>query len=94
MVRPSAEPATLSATPRQFCSHYKRWRSQQKRSMRQVHRTGEKLFVAVFGASNYTYAEATESQRSADFIASHVRANSRTWGVWLSYSFPISSRAV
>jgi transposase len=32
------------------------------------------LFVAVFGASNYTYAEATESQKSADFIASHVRA--------------------
>jgi transposase len=28
----------------------------------------------VLGASNYTYAEATESQRSADFIASHVRA--------------------
>ncbi len=32
------------------------------------------LFVAVLGASNYTYAEATETQRSADFIASHGRA--------------------
>ncbi len=32
------------------------------------------LFVAVFGASSYSYAEATESQQSADFIASHVRA--------------------
>ena len=32
------------------------------------------LFVAVLGASNYTYAEATLTQRSADFIASHVRA--------------------
>lgn len=32
------------------------------------------LFVAVLGASNYTYAEATETQRSADFIASHSRA--------------------
>jgi transposase len=32
------------------------------------------LFVAVVGASNYTYAEATESQRSADFIQSHGRA--------------------
>jgi transposase len=31
------------------------------------------LFVAVLGASNYTYAEATETQRSADFIASHGR---------------------
>lgn len=81
----------------QFCDYYRRWRDQQKRSMRQRHRAGEKLFidysgkkpvvvdpqngevrevelfVAVFGASNYTYAEATESQKSADFIASHVR---------------------
>ena len=32
------------------------------------------LFVAVLGASNYTFAEATRTQRSADFIASHVRA--------------------
>jgi transposase len=32
------------------------------------------LFVAVLGASNYTYAEATETQRRADFIQSHSRA--------------------
>lgn len=31
------------------------------------------LFVAVMGASNYTYVEATATQRSADWIASHVR---------------------
>lgn len=40
-------------------------------------RTGERteveLFVAVMGASNYTYVEATATQRSADWIASHVR---------------------
>ena len=40
--------------------------------------TGEvvavELFVAVLGASNYTYAEATLTQRSADFIPSHVHA--------------------
>jgi len=40
--------------------------------------TGEhvpvELFVAVLGASNYTYVEATATQRGADFIASHVRA--------------------
>jgi transposase len=82
----------------QFCGYYRRWRGKQKRSMRQRHRAGEKLFidysgkkpevvdpktgelrevelfVAVFGASNFTYAEASESQQSADFIASHVRA--------------------
>jgi transposase len=32
------------------------------------------LFVAVLGASNYTYAEATATQRVGDFVASHVRA--------------------
>jgi transposase len=32
------------------------------------------LFVAVLGASNYTYAEATATQRSLDFIQSHTRA--------------------
>ncbi len=40
--------------------------------------TGElepvELFVAVLGASNYTYAEASRTQKSHDFIASHVRA--------------------
>jgi len=39
------------------------------------------LFVAVLGASNYTYAEATRTQRSADFIASHVRALAFIGGV-------------
>ena len=40
--------------------------------------TGEarhtQVFVAVLGASNYTYAEATWTQRLADWIASHQRA--------------------
>jgi transposase len=39
--------------------------------------TGEatevELFVAVLGASNYTYAEATRSQKLGDFVASTVR---------------------
>lgn len=39
--------------------------------------TGEvqpvELFVGVLGASNYTFVEATETQRSPDWIASHVR---------------------
>lgn len=35
--------------------------------------TEVELFVAVLGASNYTFAEATRTQRSPDFIASHVR---------------------
>jgi transposase len=40
--------------------------------------TGEvldvELFVAVLGASNFTYAEATRTQAIADFVGSHVRA--------------------
>lgn len=41
-------------------------------------KTGERLavelFVAVLGASNFTFAEATRTQRSPDWIGSHVRA--------------------
>jgi len=41
-------------------------------------KTGEQidveLFVAVLGASNYTYAEATRTQQLADFVGSTVRA--------------------
>ena len=82
----------------QFCERYRQWAKRQKRSMRQVHRAGEKLFidycgptvpvvdpqtgefrlaqvfVAVLGASSYTYAEATWSQTLPDWIASHQRA--------------------
>lgn len=47
--------------------------------------TGEvievELFVAVLGASNYTYAEATRTQRVEDWIASHVRALAFLGGV-------------
>lgn len=82
----------------QFCFHYQRFREGIARSMRQVHRAGEKLFIdysgdtvavidassggirqaeifiAVLGASKYTYAEASRSQRLPDWIASHIRA--------------------
>jgi transposase len=36
--------------------------------------TAVELFVAVLGASNFTFAEATATQRVPDFLASHVRA--------------------
>ena len=40
--------------------------------------TGEvhdvELFVAVLGASNFTFAEATRTQRIADFVRSHMNA--------------------
>ena len=82
----------------QFCERFRQWQGMQRRSMRQQHQAGEKLFidycgptvpvidgmtgeitqaqifVAVWGASNYTFAEATRSQKIADWIGSHVRA--------------------
>jgi transposase len=47
--------------------------------------TGERvlaeLFVAVLGASNLTYAEATASQKVEDFVGAHVRALTYIGGV-------------
>ena len=81
-----------------FCIHYRRWALQLKRSMRQVHRAGEKLFVdyagqtvpvldagtgeirqaqvfvAALGASSYTFACATWTQQSVDWIGAQVDA--------------------
>jgi transposase len=89
----------------QFCKRYRRWVGTQRRSMRQVHRAGEKLFVdyagqhprvidpeigevrgaelfvAVLGASSFTFAEATWTQQSHDWIASHMRAFEYLGGV-------------
>ncbi len=82
----------------QFCHRYRLWAGCQQRSMRQVHRAGEKLFVdycgptmaivnpdtgecrpaqifvAVLGASNYTFACASWSQTQADWLKAHVKA--------------------
>jgi len=82
----------------QFCHRYRAWLGCQQRSMRQVHRAGEKLFVdycgptvaivnpdtgeyrqaqifvAVLGASNYTFACASWSQQQADWLQAHVKA--------------------
>lgn len=81
-----------------FCTHYREWVQTLKRSMRQVHHAGEKLFVdyaghtipitdattgeisqaqlfvAVLGASNYTFVTATAGQTTADWIDGHVQA--------------------
>lgn len=82
----------------QFCDLYGQWLKRQKRSLRQLHKAGEKafidyagltipvvdsrtgkvafeaqMFIAVLGASNYTYAEASRSQSLPDWLQSHVR---------------------
>jgi transposase len=43
--------------------------------------TDVELFLAVLGASNYTYVEATETQRGPDWMASHARAHTFIGGV-------------
>lgn len=62
----------------QYCGYYREWRAQQKRSMRQLHLAGEircaEIFVATLGASNYTFATASWTQRKADWIDAHVKA--------------------
>jgi len=89
----------------QFCHRYRVWLGCQQRSMRQVHRAGEKLFVdycgptmtivnpdtgecrqaqifvAVLGASNYTFACASWSQKQADWLQAHVKAFAYFGGV-------------
>jgi transposase len=80
----------------QFCQLYKDWALTLKRSMRQQHRAGERLFadfaghtvpivaadgdvafqahvfVAVLGASSYTFACATRSEGTVDWIGSII----------------------
>lgn len=81
-----------------FCTRYKAWAGSLRRSMRQIHRAGEKLFadyagptapiidaesgeirpasifVAVLGASSYTFACATPGQTQADWLGGLARA--------------------
>jgi len=81
-----------------FCVKYRAWAAALKRSMRQTHLAGERLFVdyagqtvpiidaasgeirraqifvAVLGASNYTYACATATQTAADWVGSIIDA--------------------
>jgi transposase len=81
-----------------FCDLYRDFAKGLKRSMRQVHRAGEKLFidyagdtvpivdaetgeisraqifVAVLGASNYTFVCATATQSQADWLGALGRA--------------------
>ena len=82
----------------QFCQHYGDYAHSLRRSMRQVHRAGEKLFidfagptvgivnpdtgelrrahifVAVLGASNYTYACATDAETQSDWLRGLTQA--------------------
>lgn len=85
----------------QFAERYRLYVATLRRSMRQVHRAGEKLFidyagqsvpygrdgeraqifVAVLGASNYTFACATAHQRLEDWTGALVRTLEYIQGV-------------
>ena len=95
----------------QFCHRYRAWLGRQRRSMRQTHIAGEKvfvdycgptvpivnaedgsfinaqIFVAVLGASNYTFACAHASQKEADWIDAHTRA-AKFFGGWSTLTIP------
>ena len=82
----------------QFCQHYHDYAQSLRRSMRQLHRAGEKLFidyagqtvplvnpqtgemrrahifVAVLGASSYTYACATPAETQVDWLRGLAQA--------------------
>jgi len=88
-----------------FFERYQEFVRALRRSMRQTHVAGEKLFVdyagptvpvidtttgeerrahvfvAVWGASNFTYAEATWSETKRDWIGAHVNAFAYAGGV-------------
>ena len=88
-----------------FCEKYRAWAKTLKRSMRQIHPGGERLFVdyagqtvpvvdastgeirraqvfvAVLGASNYTYACATWQQTAADWVGAIIATLSFIGGV-------------
>ncbi|MGE0803830.1 MAG: IS21 family transposase [Lautropia sp.] len=88
-----------------FCQNYRAWARTLKRSMRQVHPAGERLFVdyagqtvavidgetgeirkaqvfvAVLGASNYTWACATWRQTAEDWVGAIVNALTFIGGV-------------
>ena len=81
-----------------YCVKYRAWAQRLKRSMRQIHIAGERLFVdyagqtvplidastgeitraqvfvAVLGASNYTFACATATQSAVDWVGAIIRA--------------------
>jgi transposase len=94
----AAHPGAVLYRYTQFCHLYREYAGRLKRSMRQTHRAGEKLFidyagptvplidpatgeirpahifVAVLGASNYTFACATPRETQADWLGSLVKA--------------------
>lgn len=63
----------------QFCEHYRRWCSTQKRSMRQVHVAGEKLFIDFCGPTVPIVNPKTGEVRPAAIFVATLGASNYTY---------------
>ena len=59
----------------QFCHLYRQWAGQQKRSMRQVHRAGEKLFIDYCGPTVPIVSRETGEIRTAQIFVAVMGAS-------------------
>lgn len=68
----------------QFCHHYKQWRGRQKRSMRQLHRAGEKLFIDYCGPTVPIVDSSTGELREAQVFVAVLGASNDTYAeaIW------------
>ena len=60
----------------QFCHHYRLWRGRQRRSMRQVHRAGEKIFIDYCGPTVPVVDRSTGEMRKAQVFVAVLGASS------------------
>ena len=63
----------------QYCEHYRRWRARQKRSMRQRHRAGEKLFIDYCGPTVGVIDRLSGEVREAHVFVTVLGASSYTF---------------
>ena len=63
----------------QYCNRYRQWRGKQKRSMRQLHRAGEKLFIDYCGPTVDVVDPSTGEIRTAQVFVSVLGASSYTY---------------
>ena len=68
----------------QFCERYRRWQGKQKRSMRQLHKAGEKCFVDYAGATVPVINADTGEIREAQIFVAALGASNYTYaeGTW------------
>jgi len=63
----------------QYCHHYQTWQKKQRRSMRQVHRAGEKLFVDYAGQTVPVVSGATGEIRLAQIFVAVMGTSNYTF---------------